>query len=100
MSVLELNSKVREIIEEMAEKWPSSIIARDEVPSFTGGTISQGRMANLDCLGEGPERIRISRKVVYPVKPFIEWLIARSEPITKKDMDEKTKLTEEVFKKL
>ena len=75
----EQNSEVRNHFEELAKKWGSAIVARDRIPEFTGGAISSGRMANLDCLGEGPtQRIRIGRKVCYPVQPFIEWLIKRS----------------------
>ena len=69
------------IFEAMAEKWSSSFVSRDQVFKFTGGAVSNGRMANLDSLGEGPERFRLGRKIVYPVKPFIEWLIARSLPV-------------------
>ena len=73
------NSEVRSHFEKLAEKWGSAIVARDKIPEFTGGAISSGRMANLDCLGEGPEnRIRIGRKVCYPVGPLVDWLIKRS----------------------
>ncbi len=75
----EKNSEVRNHFNELLQKWPSSFVARDKVPEFTGGCISSGRMANLDCLGEGPsQRIRIGRKVCYPVGPFVDWLIERS----------------------
>lgn len=73
------NSEVRKHFEKLAEKWGSAIVARDKVPEFTGGAISSGRMANLDCLGEGPKgRVRIGRKVCYTVGPLIDWLITRS----------------------
>jgi len=75
----EQNSEVKKHFNELIEKWPSSFVSRDKVPEFTGGAISSGRMANLDCLGEGPaQRVRLGRKVCYPVKPFVEWLINRS----------------------
>ena len=69
----------RSSIRDMAEKWPSTIIAREKVGEFTGGTINPGTMANLDSLGKGIEdRFRIGRKIVYPLQSFIEFLEARS----------------------
>jgi hypothetical protein len=75
---------IANVFESMADKWKSGIVSRDQISKFTGGAISKGRMANLDSLGEGPERFRIGRKIVYPVKPFIEWLAARSLPVEKR----------------
>lgn len=64
----------------LADKWPSAFVAREKVSEFTGGIISPGYVANLDCHGEGPEgRVRIGRKVAYPVKLFIQWLERRAE---------------------
>ena len=66
----------------MADKWPSPIVARTEAEKFTGGLISEKYLANLDCVNKGPAgRIRIGRKIVYPVQEFIKWLAARSEVI-------------------
>ncbi len=59
----------------MREKWPSEYVARTEVSRFTGGLISPRTMANIDCLGTGPsEKIRLGKKVAYPVDALIEWL--------------------------
>jgi hypothetical protein len=80
-----IDPHVKVHFEALAEKWKSTIIAREQVPVFTGGAISKGRMANLDCLGEGPERIRLGRKVVYPVGPFVKWLIDRAEIIESRE---------------
>ena len=76
-----LTSKLEKHFKLLAEKWPSAFIAREKVNEFTGGLISSGYIANLDCRGEGPESIRISRKICYPVGPFIEWLKSRVEQI-------------------
>jgi hypothetical protein len=78
------SSEIQKTFDELIAMWPSSFVSRDQVPEFTGGAISNGRMANLDSLGEGPERFRLGRKIVYPVKPFIEWLIARSLPVERR----------------
>lgn len=63
----------------LADKWPSSIVARSEVRNFTGGLISEKYLANLDSLGEGPPSIKIGRKRAYPVVPFVAWLEGRME---------------------
>lgn len=59
----------------LKEKWPSAWVAREKVPDFTGGAVSSGRLANLDSIGEGPPgRMKVGRKVVYPVDEFLAWL--------------------------
>lgn len=63
---------------EMEKRWPSNVVARSEVERFTGGAITSKYLANLDAQGLGPERFRLGRKVVYPVRPFIAWLVGRS----------------------
>jgi hypothetical protein len=66
----------------MAANWPSPIVARTEIEKFTGGLISEKYQANLDSAGKGPEgRIRIGRKVAYPVNAYLTWLKERSEEI-------------------
>jgi len=54
------------------------IIARTEVPRLLGGLISAGRLANLDCLGKGPRRITLGRKVGYIRADFIAWMRERA----------------------
>jgi len=73
------------IFQEMANKWPSAWVARQEVSRFTGGIISEKYLANLDSAGKGPAgRVKIGRKIAYPVKEFIAWLESRSSiPATK-----------------
>ena len=66
----------------LAEKWPSTFVARDRISDFTGGLISPGRVANLDSQGEGPpNRFRVGRKVCYPVYDLTEWLKERAQLI-------------------
>jgi hypothetical protein len=70
------------IFKNMVSKWPSSIVARSEIEAFTGGLISKRYCANLDCLGLGPEgRIRVGRKIAYPVESVIRFLEARAEVV-------------------
>jgi hypothetical protein len=66
----------------MADKWQSPWIARNEVERFTGGIINPRYLANLDSQGKGPAgRIRVGRKVAYPVDSFISWLEDRTEVV-------------------
>mgnify|MGYP000530724943 CR=1 FL=1 len=64
----------KDVFDEMAEKWPSAVVARTEISNFTGGLISSKYQANLDSLGLGCERITCGRKVGYPVHSLINWL--------------------------
>jgi hypothetical protein len=63
------------------EKTLPPILSRTEVPKLTGGLISAGRLANLDCLGLGPRRITLGRKVGYTRADFIAWMRARGGQI-------------------
>ena len=73
------NADAREVFEEMAEKWGSSVVARAELKKFTGGILNARTQANRDSLGEGCEKITLGRTVAYPVKSLVEWLIERAE---------------------
>lgn len=74
------------IFSEMAVKWPSTFVARTEAEKFSGGMIKEKYLANLDSAGKGPSgRIRCGRKVIYPVKNFIQWLENRSEVIPERN---------------
>lgn len=64
---------------EMAERWPSPYVAREKVAILTGGITNPRTLANLDSKGEGPPgRVRVGRKIAYPVKGFIKWLESRA----------------------
>jgi len=66
----------------MAKKWPSAIVAREEVSKFTGGAISERTLANLDCCGDGiPDRFKIGRKICYRVESLVSWLERRATSI-------------------
>lgn len=71
---------VKDVFDEMSDKWPSEIIARTEIKVFTGGLISPGYLANLDSRGEGPiGRIKVGRKTSYRKKSLVKWLRERSK---------------------
>jgi hypothetical protein len=66
----------------LAEQWPSQIVARTEIKKFTGGLISEKYIANLDSAGKGPAgRIRIGRKIAYPVNELVRWLESRATKV-------------------
>ncbi len=66
----------------LAEKWPSSFVSRDKVSDFSGGIILPQTIKNLDCKGTGPAgRLRIGRKIAYPVSSLIEWLENRAQEL-------------------
>ena len=65
-------------LRDMAEKWPSTVVARAQVKTFTGGALSGKTVANADSQGNGPEgRFKVGRQTVYPVAAFISWLESR-----------------------
>ena len=65
---------------ELAARWPSAWVSRQEIGTFTGGVVSEKYAANLDSRGLGPKgRIRVGRKIAYPVAELISWLEGRSE---------------------
>jgi len=71
----------KDIFQEMAEGWESEIVARTHIEKFTGGMIGAKTMANLDCQGIGPARVKIGRKTGYPISGengLVSWLRARS----------------------
>jgi len=73
---------MKDTFEQMAARWPSALVARTQVEAFTGGVYSEGYLANCDSKGMGPAgRIRIGRKVAYPVGELVAWLESRAEAI-------------------
>jgi hypothetical protein len=75
--------RLKPSLSNLADQWPSAYIARSEIKNFTGGVISKKYLANLDSAGKGPEgRIKIGRKVAYPVRNLIAWLESRAEMLS------------------
>lgn len=68
----------------LAENWPSPLVARDQqqLDRFSGGILNARTLANADCLGTGPKgRVRIGRKVAYPVESLIQWMMDKTEVV-------------------
>lgn len=69
-----------DIYDQMAAKWPSAIVSRQEVGKFSGGLLNPRTLANMDSRGDwGVKKLTMgSKKVFYPVSELITWLRARS----------------------
>jgi len=66
---------MKDIYEQMAERWPSAVVARKEIGKFSGGLLNPRTMANLDSMGSGPPRVKWgSQRVFYPVLGLVAWL--------------------------
>ena len=64
--------------QDLARKWPSTIVARTEVGRFSGGLISPAYLRNLDSQGLGPaKKVRIGQKIAYPADELARWLASR-----------------------
>ena len=66
--------QVSATLEDLRSKWPSTLVPRERIYEFSGGLINPRTMANLDSRGEGPDRMRIGKKVAYPLDSLIEWM--------------------------
>ena len=67
------------VLESLADRWPSQIVARKEIGKFTGGVLSSRTLANMDSRGDGiPERFLLANQVCYPTAAVIRWLKERS----------------------
>jgi hypothetical protein len=66
----------------LADNWPSQLVARtqQQLDKFSGGLLNARTLANADCLGTGPKnRVRIGRKVAYPVQSLVDWMKAKQK---------------------
>ena len=71
------NDGTKDIWDELLASWPSPIIARAQLSRWSGGLLNPATVRNLDSLGKGPHRIKIGRRVVYPVRDLVSWLRTR-----------------------
>ncbi len=88
---METHSHWPYFIRELVQKWPSTIVARDEVGRFSGGLLNPRTLANLDSLGTGPAvRITLgSRKVAYPVVDLCNFLTEKLNVVQRGKHDDK-----------
>lgn len=61
----------------MADAWPAPIVARHNVDKFSGGLLHPRTLANLDCLGQGPEKIILGSRIYYDKHDLVAWMSKR-----------------------
>ncbi len=62
-----------------AEAWKAPFVERQHLTEFSGGLLDPGTIANHDAAGTGPAgRVKVGRKVIYPVNEVIAWMEARA----------------------
>lgn len=67
-----------DIFDRLAVSWPSPIVARAQVGKFSGGLLHARTLANLDCLGRGPRKVSLGRKVGYDRDDLVRWMKERA----------------------
>jgi len=77
----------QEVIETLRKELPP-IIARVSVDRLLGGTVCGRTLSNLDCVGQGPPKVRLGRKIAYPRDSFLEWFAARMTVVEDKKLDD------------
>lgn len=66
----------RNIIVEIISKWPSGIVSRSEIGTFSGGVLHPRTMANRDSNGTGIKPVfKCGRKVFYRTIDAAEYLL-------------------------
>ena len=66
----------------LIEAWPSPLVAREKVDEFSGFVLNARTLANYDSRGTGPKgRIKIGRKICYPVASLVEWMRERAQAL-------------------
>ncbi len=66
-------------LDALAEAWPSPIISRSEVSTFSGGLLNPRTLANLNALGQGPAKIIVGKRVCYSTKELVTWMKSRQQ---------------------
>lgn len=66
-------------LEELANSWPSILVARSEIGEFTRGLYKARSFNTFDGAKKGIKRkIRINSKIAYLKSDVIEWLKNRT----------------------
>jgi hypothetical protein len=74
-----MQDEFEQTLNQMADKWPSNIVARRSIQLFTGGLYGTKYLANEDCKGTGPiGGFTVGGQKVYPVVSVIDWLKSKA----------------------
>ena len=65
-----------EVRKRLEDRFPTGVIPRQDLPSVTGYKASY--FAAMAAKGEGPEYFYQGKLCMYPIRPLLEWLKARS----------------------
>lgn len=71
-----MSNYFEELEKRLEEKYPNGAVPR--LDSQIWLNLTPGYMSKLDCLKKGPEKIKLRKKVHYPIKPLIRWLQERN----------------------
>ena len=76
-----MDSDYEKFLDDLAAKWPSTVVARKALPKFTGGVLAAGSAANADSQGRGiPGKFTMCGQACYPVEAVVAWLKKNSSP--------------------
>ena len=69
-----------DIFQQMADRWPSNVVAQSKVSTLTGGVLSGKSLANMRSKGEDvPESVMIGSRRAYVVSSLVNWLRNRTQ---------------------
>ncbi|MBN2646129.1 MAG: hypothetical protein JXR59_11735 [Desulfuromonadaceae bacterium] len=69
-----------DIFQDMADRWPSNVVAQSKVSTLTGGVLSGKTLANMKSKGEDvPESVLIGSRRAYVVDSLVDWLRDRTQ---------------------
>jgi hypothetical protein len=66
----------QQILDALRRELPP-VFTRKLASRLTGGYLSVGGFANLDCRNEGPGGVRVKKTILYEKEAFLEWLERR-----------------------
>ncbi len=69
-----------DFVDLLVEGWEAPVVARRETKKFTGGAVAGRTVANeesKDPSNKVPGRMLVGRNVIYPTRPYAEWLAKR-----------------------
>ncbi|MCX5880578.1 MAG: hypothetical protein NTU74_01820 [Deltaproteobacteria bacterium] len=70
-----------QVLDSLADKWPSNLVARAELDKLTGGILHGRTMANIESREDSDSipRFRAGKKVFYQVSDVIDFLKRKIE---------------------
>jgi len=67
--------EIYQMIDQMAEQWPSDMVASTEIERFSSGIIHKKTIANECSRGTGPDgKFLLCGKTIYRKAPLTAWM--------------------------